>query len=70
MENISNLEEFRSYIKTKEFWADTWSISTIERLLNIKIIMIYKQIVALDSDFNFVKSSFRELNFLKHLLIL
>ena len=30
--------------------------------------MIYKQIVALDSDYNFVKSSFRELNFLKHLI--
>ena len=40
MENISNLEEFRSYIKTKEYWADTWSISTIERLLNIKVIIL------------------------------
>jgi len=30
--------------------------------------MIYKQVVAINSDFNFVKSSFRELNFLKHLI--
>jgi predicted NAD-dependent protein-ADP-ribosyltransferase YbiA (DUF1768 family) len=40
MESIKTLEEFRNFIKTREFWADTWSISTMERILNIKTIIL------------------------------
>ncbi len=40
MEKIKNVEEFRSFIKTKDFWADTWAISTMERILNIKTIVM------------------------------
>ena len=43
MKNIKNLEEFRSLIKTCKFWANTWSINTLEILLNIKIILLSSQ---------------------------
>lgn len=40
MKNIKTLEEYREYIKTSQFWADTWAISTLERVLNVKIIIL------------------------------
>lgn len=40
MEKIKSVEEFSSFIKTKDFWADTWAISTMERILNIKTIVM------------------------------
>jgi len=40
MAAIDNLDKFKEYIKTSSYWADTWAISTIERLLNIKIIIL------------------------------
>ena len=47
MRNINNIEEFKKMITTCEFWGDTWAISTLERVLNIKLIIFssehYKQ---------------------------
>ena len=40
MEGIDSLEKLKSYIQTSNYWADTWAISTIERLLNVKIIIM------------------------------
>jgi hypothetical protein len=40
MKNIDNLEQFRKKIKHCDFWADTWAVSTMERLLNIKFIIL------------------------------
>jgi len=37
---IDTLEKFREYIKTPSFWADSWAIATIERLLNIKMVIL------------------------------
>ena len=40
MKNIDTLEKFKKIIKTCDFWAETWAVSTMERLLNIKIIIL------------------------------
>ena len=40
MEGIDTLEKFRQFILTSQYWADTWAVSTMERLLNIKVIVL------------------------------
>lgn len=40
MKNIRSIDDFKAYIKTSDYWADTWAISTLERVLNIKIVLL------------------------------
>jgi predicted NAD-dependent protein-ADP-ribosyltransferase YbiA (DUF1768 family) len=40
MKNIKTIDDLKTYIKTSSFWADTWAISTLERLLDVKIIIL------------------------------
>jgi hypothetical protein len=40
MEYVKTLDDFRNYIRTSDYWANTWAISTLELLLNVKIIIL------------------------------
>ena len=40
MKNVNTLEDFRETLKSCAFGADTWAISTLERVLRIKLIIL------------------------------
>ena len=40
MKNIHHINDFREYVKTSDYWADSWAITTLETLLNIKMIIL------------------------------
>ena len=42
MKYVKTIDDFKKYICTSDFWADTWAISTLELLLNIKVIILEK----------------------------
>lgn len=43
MKNIKNLEELKEFIKKSAYWADPWSISVLERLLNVKFVLLSRK---------------------------
>lgn len=55
MKDIKTLDEFKDFIKTRHYWADTWAISTLERLLNVKVIIMSESAYA-DGDLDSVLS--------------
>ena len=40
MQDIATIDQLREFIMTPQYWADEWAISTCERLLNIKMIIL------------------------------
>ena len=50
MKDVDTLDKFKRKIQTCEFWAETWAISTLERILNIKFILLSSE-AHRDGDF-------------------
>jgi hypothetical protein len=40
MKGVDTIEAFKNKIKHCDFWADTWAMTTLERILNIKFIVM------------------------------
>ena len=51
MKNIETLNDFKKKINTCEFWGETWALSTLERALNIKFILLSNESFK-EKDFN------------------
>ena len=43
MKGIDTLEKFKEMIKTCNFWGETWAVSTLERVLNVKLILFSRE---------------------------
>ena len=43
MKDIDNFDKFRELITTSKFWGDTWTLSTLEKKLNIKCIVLSEE---------------------------
>ena len=46
MKDIDDVDKFRDFIKSNRFWGDTWAITTLEKILNIKIIILSEEAYA------------------------
>ena len=40
---VTDLAKFKAKLKTCKFWAEAWAINTLERILNVKIILLTKE---------------------------
>lgn len=43
MKGIDTLDKFKAMIKTCKFWGETWAISTLERVMNVKLILFSRE---------------------------
>ena len=43
MKGVGSLSQFKALINTCRFWGDTWAISTLERVLNTKFILLSEE---------------------------
>jgi predicted NAD-dependent protein-ADP-ribosyltransferase YbiA (DUF1768 family) len=43
MKDITNLEDFKEAVQKCSFWGDTWAISTLEKALNVKLVLLSEE---------------------------
>ena len=55
MKGIDTIDKFKKKIRSCEFWAETWAISTLERILNIKFIILSSESYKSDDHKNIMQ---------------
>ena len=50
MKNIDTIEKLASVVQSSEFWADNWALSTLERILNIKFVVLSSEHAKQEND--------------------
>ncbi len=50
--NINSFEDFKEFLSSSNFWADAWAISTIERKMNIKTILLSEENYKENDEYN------------------
>lgn len=50
MKGVDTLEGFKRKIQSPDFWADAWAITTMERILNVKFIILAKDMAVPNGD--------------------
>jgi hypothetical protein len=60
MKGIDTLDKFKKKIRSCEFWAETWAISTMERILNIKFIILSSEAYKGDDIKNLLETAGNE----------
>lgn len=55
MKGVGSLDAFKQLVQTCEFWGEAWSISTLERLLNIKLILLSEENYDEDDNENIIQ---------------
>jgi len=43
LQDLDTFAKYRDYMQTSRYWADTWAISTLERLLRMKMVIFSEQ---------------------------
>ena len=55
MKGVGSLDAFKQLVQTCEFWGEAWSTSTLERLLNIKLILLSEENYDEDDNENIIQ---------------
>jgi len=50
MKGVSTLDALQKKILTRDYWADTWAISTLERILGVKIVILSSEYAKKDEN--------------------
>jgi hypothetical protein len=43
MKGVDSMDKFRQVLQTPVYWADAWAIATLERVLNIKVLVLSEE---------------------------
>jgi predicted NAD-dependent protein-ADP-ribosyltransferase YbiA (DUF1768 family) len=55
MKNVADLESFKNKIRRGEFKADAWAVSALERLLNVKFVIMSSEMYKKGDDKNIIE---------------